>query len=240
MDDIVDRLRDHQNGGRRAECEEAANQIEALRDMFDSARLALDVIRNALGVPVEPHQSQLERMVEAAQAKRGAVPIDRNELQAAGAHPAPCARHCEATAFDIEVRNLRSQAKHSMLCAEAFKAEAGNLRRVLASLVDEIDSLIGESTGVYGLHQNGDPSPWHELLAGGRFQRLDLGEARAAVDRLAPASPAEILDDARRLIERAQHSGVVLTIETQPRQPLAMGNYDLVVETREARKGGAA
>lgn len=162
-------------------------------------------------------------------------PDSRHELQARGTHPAPCARHCEATAFQIEIRNLRSQAKHSMLCAEAFKAEAGNLRRVLASLVDEIDSLIGESTGVYGLHQNGDPAPWHELLAGGRFQRLDLGEARAAVDRLAPASPAEILDDARRLIARAQHAGVVLTIETVSVPPLAMGRYVMRAATRPAR-----
>jgi hypothetical protein len=30
---------------------------------------------------------------------------------------------------------------------------------------------------------------------------------------------------------------VVLTIETQPRQPLAMRNYDLVVQTREVRNG---
>lgn len=74
MDDIVDRLRDHQNGGRRAECEEAANQIEALRDMLDSARADLEMLREALGVPAEPHQSLIERMVEAAQAKRGAVP----------------------------------------------------------------------------------------------------------------------------------------------------------------------
>lgn len=29
--DIVDRLRDHQNGGRRNECEEAAAEIERLR-----------------------------------------------------------------------------------------------------------------------------------------------------------------------------------------------------------------
>ena len=29
--DIVERLRDHQNGGRRNECEEAADEIERLR-----------------------------------------------------------------------------------------------------------------------------------------------------------------------------------------------------------------
>jgi hypothetical protein len=46
---------------------------EALREMLYSARADLDVIREALGVPVEPHQSLIERMVEAAQARRGRV-----------------------------------------------------------------------------------------------------------------------------------------------------------------------
>lgn len=34
---------------------------------------------------------------------------DRHELQAAGTHPAPCARHCESTAFEIEIRRLRAE-----------------------------------------------------------------------------------------------------------------------------------
>jgi hypothetical protein len=33
---------------------------------------------------------------------------DRRALQAAGTHPAPCARHCEAKAFEIEIRWLKS------------------------------------------------------------------------------------------------------------------------------------
>ena len=32
----------------------------------------------------------------------------RQELQADGRHPAPCARHCEAQAFQIEIRRLRA------------------------------------------------------------------------------------------------------------------------------------
>lgn len=36
---------------------------------------------------------------------------DRRDLQAAGTHPAPCARHCEAKAFEIEIRSLKSQLK---------------------------------------------------------------------------------------------------------------------------------
>jgi len=40
---------------------------------------------------------------------------------------------------------------------------------------------------------------------------------------------------ARDLVAKAEASGVVLTIEQQPRSPLAMGNYRTVVTTRRAR-----
>lgn len=43
--------------------------------------------------------------------------------------------------------------------------------------------------------------------------------------------------EAERLVKSALAVGVVLTIDTQPRQPLAMGNYDLLVQTREVRNG---
>lgn len=48
---------------------------------------------------------------------------------------------------------------------------------------------------------------------------------------------AAVATEAAVLIERARRAGVVLTIETEPRQPLAMGNYDLMVQTREVRNG---
>lgn len=58
------------------------------------------------------------------------------------------------------------------------------MRALAANLVDEVDGLIGESGGVYGLHLNGDPSPWDELLPGGRFERLtSLDNLRAALAR---------------------------------------------------------
>jgi hypothetical protein len=65
------------NGERLIEALESVPQADeavALRDMLESARADMEVIREALGVPVEPHQSLVERMVEAAKAKRGAVP----------------------------------------------------------------------------------------------------------------------------------------------------------------------
>ena len=51
--------------------------------------------------------------------------------------------------------------------------------------IGEVQDLIGESHGVYGLHLNGDESPWGELEQGGRFERLTLlNEALAAIDAL--------------------------------------------------------
>ena len=35
----------------------------------------------------------------------------RHEQQAAGIHPAPCARHCESPAFKIEIRRLEAENK---------------------------------------------------------------------------------------------------------------------------------
>lgn len=35
--------------------------------------------------------------------------------------------------------------------------------------IQAVDTLISESQGVYGLHLNGDVSPWGELLPPGRF-----------------------------------------------------------------------
>ena len=36
---------------------------------------------------------------------------ERHELQAKGEHPAPCARFCEANAFNIEIRRMKAQRK---------------------------------------------------------------------------------------------------------------------------------
>ena len=58
---------------------------------------------------------------------------DRHEMQAAGTHPAPCARHCEAKAFEIEVRRLRSELAASR---EREARMRGALRNLLALDVD--------------------------------------------------------------------------------------------------------
>lgn len=46
--------------------------------------------------------------------------------------------------------------------------------------LQEVVGLISESSGVYGLHLNGDESPWEEVEVDGRFERLTtLPEALA-------------------------------------------------------------
>lgn len=47
-------------------CHSAADEIEATRDMLNDARTELSMVREALGVPVEPHQTLSERVLEAA------------------------------------------------------------------------------------------------------------------------------------------------------------------------------
>ena len=41
---------------------------------------------------------------------------------------------------------------------------------------------------------------------------------------------------ATQLVELARLSGVVLTIDLEPRQPLSMGNYRMAVNVRPARQ----
>ena len=77
----------------------------------------------------------------------------------------------------------------------AWKRECAFLREQVEKLtaalklsreaLGEVQDLISESHGVYGLHLNGDESPWSELEQGGRFERLTtLPEALAAIDAL--------------------------------------------------------
>ena len=45
----------------------------------------------------------------ASEESSGVAQPDRHELQKDGKHPAPCARFCEAAAFNIEIRGLRKR-----------------------------------------------------------------------------------------------------------------------------------
>lgn len=49
-------------------------------------------------------------------------------------------------------------------------------------------------------------------------------------------SPDFIKEQADRFIEFVSDMGFVLTVELKPKQPLAMGNYEMVADVRPARE----
>jgi hypothetical protein len=56
---------------------------------------------------------------------------ERHELQAKGEHPAPCARHCEATAFRIVIRNLKAQLAQPAVQQEPVAGKGKELSKQL-------------------------------------------------------------------------------------------------------------
>lgn len=60
------------------------------------------------------------------------------------------------------------------------------LLAVLKKLSGDVEELMKESGGVYGLHQNGEPAPWAELVAGGRHETwlLSLSDAAELIAKL--------------------------------------------------------
>ena len=67
------------------------------------------------------------------------------------------------------------------LRAEQLEAENERFRAGIKS----VGKLIDNSHGVYGLHLNGDLSPWDELLAGGSFEEW-LFDFSAALEQSVP------------------------------------------------------
>ena len=55
---------------------------------------------------------------------------------------------------------------------ERLTKERDQLLEALTELTEDIQGLIADSSGVYGLHLNGDLAPWSELEAGGQFEVL--------------------------------------------------------------------
>lgn len=63
---------------------------------------------------------------------------------------------------DERLKNTVAQAME----IERLRIDAGRLRKGLS----EVEVLIHESAGVYGLHLNGDLAPWSSLRTGGGYE----------------------------------------------------------------------
>ncbi len=77
--------------------------------------------------------------------------------------------------------NSRWRIEYAYAYPPDAQAEIERLKAVIEkcrAALNEVTDLVSESSGVYGLHLNSDVSPWDEILAGGRFERLtSLDEA---------------------------------------------------------------
>ena len=91
-----------------------------MSDLRQAAQQALERLEACVCPPSVHHDiiNPLRTALEQQQAEP-----DRRDLQAAGTHPAPCARHCEAKAFEIEIRGLKSQLKQQAEPAKYTEAE---------------------------------------------------------------------------------------------------------------------
>lgn len=76
-----------------------------------------------------------------------------------------------------EAANARLIASAPELLEALDKASAAIQR-----LHTDVEALMADSEGVYGLHGNGDPAPWDELREGGRFDDW-IGEPLSAARR---------------------------------------------------------
>lgn len=63
--------------------------------------------------------------------------------------------------------------------------------------------------------------------------QLDLEELQKRYRR--EQNRQRVIANAELMAAEAREDGFVLTIETKPRKPLAMGHYDIVVNVRPAR-----
>lgn len=67
--------------------------------------------------------------------------MDRTEQQAAGTHPAPCARHCEANAFQIEIRGLKAAHASAVEAGKKLAQQALKAERERDAIAAELKAL---------------------------------------------------------------------------------------------------
>lgn len=79
-----------------------------------------------------------------------------------------CHNCCKCGAHGPIGQDWEEAAQKTVVPANEIESLREEIRRLRAAL-HEVRDLILESTGVYGLHLNGDPAPWAELIYPGRY-----------------------------------------------------------------------
>jgi hypothetical protein len=81
-----------------------ANVYDTESNAYKKCLPAITALKERLADPMR----EVQRLGQEIEQEPVAHP-ERHELQAKGEHPAPCARHCEANAFQIVIKNLKAQ-----------------------------------------------------------------------------------------------------------------------------------
>lgn len=113
------------------ECSEA----DAQRDMLSDARTQLDMLREALGVPVEPHQSLFDRMLEEANlasAHRSACILWESSMMTAIGEDGAC------SVVDA-IEKIKAELSNAKALTDKLEHLLGVERQTSAALREQID-----------------------------------------------------------------------------------------------------
>ena len=104
----------------RARTAHELRRLHALFQALIAENETLHAENKTLHAGYDAARLEIERLQKAA--------TDRHALQAAGAHPAPCARYCEAQAFRITLRNLQAENEQLRTYNKDAQHEIANLQ----------------------------------------------------------------------------------------------------------------
>jgi len=140
-----------------------------MTDLRQAAQQALEALENIDRAMPFPVAKLAQSAIKEALAQPEQEP-DRRSLQAAGTHPAPCARHCESKAYEIEIRSLKSALKQQQQAEPeqepvAWGVFEGNLHDMFFTQEEaqEMAALKGTHAKVRPLYTAPTQRPWQGL-----------------------------------------------------------------------------
>lgn len=179
-------------------------ETEALRDMLDDARSDLEMLRNALGVPVEPHQNLLERMLDAAKV---AAPVAQE--------PVAWANWKVGTKSYVPYRT-EAEASASVRQSEIAATQDGPYRVVSLGVIAAPTPPAVEQASIQQW-----PSDWADQLNGEYRQGLEDGRKEAQLS----GNPVQLVSVQVDKSSNLQGSPVDKSTEMQD-QPSAQDRED--------------
>lgn len=126
----------------------------------------IDAMTSKLGLLVRWNTAHIRRLV----VENEALTNGRHELQTHGKHPAPCARFCEAKAYEIEARELKRQIAEQAALIRKQGRELGEQDALLQQALEALDGVhagehqggVEEAAAAIRQHREGETSTAHK------------------------------------------------------------------------------